>query len=318
MAGSPRPAGSPPVRWSRSCSILRELLIRNLAPVLVAMRARQGMAIMLRLNRVIDKGIAVAVVGYTDALVATLFAQNGVPAFGLNHDFGEVERQIDCLEQELQAVARPVQVAETHAGAHDGPAARRSLASSLPQPPPPCPPHPQPDRHRPQSGPLVSVIVPARNESAIIATVVGSILATTYHPFELLVVDDRSTDDTAAIVEGLNDPRFAWCEGKDSPRAGTESHGPVCRAIEPRGATLLLFTDADTRHAPGAAGASGRGAAAGRGRAGDGVAATALRHLLGAGGHAPDLVAAALSVPPRRGQSGAGGRGMSSPTASSS
>ena len=53
---------------------LRELLIRNLAPVLVAMRARQGMAIMLRLNRVIDKGVAVAVVGYTDALVATLFA----------------------------------------------------------------------------------------------------------------------------------------------------------------------------------------------------------------------------------------------------
>ncbi len=85
---------------------LRELLIRNLAPVLVAMRARQGMAIMLRLNRVIDKGVAVAVVGYTDALVATLFSQNGVPAPGPEHDFAEVERQIDALEQELQAVAK--------------------------------------------------------------------------------------------------------------------------------------------------------------------------------------------------------------------
>lgn len=85
---------------------LRELLIRNLAPVLVAMRARQGMAIMLRLNRAIDKGIAVAVVGYTDALVATLFSQNGVPAFGPNHDFSEVERQIKLLEQELRAVAK--------------------------------------------------------------------------------------------------------------------------------------------------------------------------------------------------------------------
>ena len=63
---------------------LRELLTRNLAPVLVAMRARQGMAIMLRLNRAIDKGIAVAVVGYTDALVATLFSQNGVPAFNVS------------------------------------------------------------------------------------------------------------------------------------------------------------------------------------------------------------------------------------------
>ena len=85
---------------------LRELLIRNLATVLVAMRARQGMAIMLRLNRVIDKGVAVAVVGYTDALVATLFSQNGVPVPGPEHDFAEVERQIDLLEQELQAVAK--------------------------------------------------------------------------------------------------------------------------------------------------------------------------------------------------------------------
>jgi hypothetical protein len=87
---------------------LRELLIRNLAPVLVAMRARQGMAIMLRLNRVIDKGVAVAVVGYTDALVATLFSQNGVPSHDGARDFGEVERQLDALEHELQAVAKPM------------------------------------------------------------------------------------------------------------------------------------------------------------------------------------------------------------------
>jgi hypothetical protein len=85
---------------------LRELLTRNLAPVLAAMRARQGMAIMLRLNRVIDKGIAVAVVGYTDALVATLFAQNGVPTAGAEYDRSEVERQLDALEQELNALVR--------------------------------------------------------------------------------------------------------------------------------------------------------------------------------------------------------------------
>jgi hypothetical protein len=66
------------------------------------------MAIMLRLNRVIDKGIAVAVVGYTDALVATLFSQNGVPSFGADQDFLEVERQLDALEQELQAVSKQV------------------------------------------------------------------------------------------------------------------------------------------------------------------------------------------------------------------
>src|SRR3954468_8496799 len=84
---------------------LRELLTLNLAPVLVSMRARQGMAIMLRLNRVIDKGIAVAVVGYTDALVATLFSQNGVPLSSTKQDVAEGERQLDILEQELQAVS---------------------------------------------------------------------------------------------------------------------------------------------------------------------------------------------------------------------
>ena len=87
---------------------LRELLTRNLAPVLVAMRARQGMAIMLRLNRAIDKGMAVAVVGYTDALVATLFSQNGVPAMSLSSDFGEVGRQLTALERELQALANSI------------------------------------------------------------------------------------------------------------------------------------------------------------------------------------------------------------------
>ncbi|HEY8258202.1 MAG TPA: hypothetical protein VIG08_11170 [Gemmatimonadales bacterium] len=83
---------------------LRELLIRHLAPVLAAMRARQGMAVMLRMNRVIDKGVATAVVGYTDALVATLFAENGVPAAGSEYDAAEVDRQLGVLERKLNAI----------------------------------------------------------------------------------------------------------------------------------------------------------------------------------------------------------------------
>jgi hypothetical protein len=82
---------------------LRELLIRNLSPVLAAMRARQGMATMLRLNRVLDKGIAVAVVGYTDALIATLFAQNGVPPSQPDLDTPEIEKQLDAIEADLSA-----------------------------------------------------------------------------------------------------------------------------------------------------------------------------------------------------------------------
>lgn len=85
---------------------LRELLIRNLAPVLAAMRPRRAMAIMLQLNRVLDKGISVTVVGYTDALVATIFAQNGVPGPEAGVDAEEVSRQLEQLEGELAAVTR--------------------------------------------------------------------------------------------------------------------------------------------------------------------------------------------------------------------
>ena len=51
---------------------LRELLIRHLAPEIGQLRPRQGMALFLRLNRLVDKGVAMAVVGYTDAMVTTL------------------------------------------------------------------------------------------------------------------------------------------------------------------------------------------------------------------------------------------------------
>ena len=86
---------------------LRELLIRNLAGTLATMRPRQAMAIMLRLNQVLDRGIGVAVAGYTDALVAQLFAHDGVPGADSALDPAEVERQVGALEKRLgELVAR--------------------------------------------------------------------------------------------------------------------------------------------------------------------------------------------------------------------
>lgn len=85
---------------------LRELIIRRIGPVLTGLRQRQAMAIILRLSSTLDKGIAVAVVGYTDALVATLFAQNGVPTPDSALDQADIERQLDQIENELQAVVR--------------------------------------------------------------------------------------------------------------------------------------------------------------------------------------------------------------------
>jgi chlorobactene glucosyltransferase len=102
----------------------------------------------------------------------------------------------------------------------------------------------------PEPGPLVSVIVPARNESAVIATVVESILATSYDPIELLVVDDRSTDDTAAIVEGMNDPRLRVVRGERLPAGWYGKPWACVQGYRAAKGDILLFTDADTWHAP--------------------------------------------------------------------
>jgi len=52
-------------------------------------------------------------------------------------------------------------------------------------------------------GPLISVIMPAYNAQATIATAIRSLLAQTWHKFEIIVVDDCSTDDTAELVVAL-------------------------------------------------------------------------------------------------------------------
>ena len=80
---------------------LRELLIHNLADVIAALPARQLMAAVLRLNRSLDRGIAHAVVGYTDVLVETLLEQGGVVLDASGPGNNPVRERLDQLENEL-------------------------------------------------------------------------------------------------------------------------------------------------------------------------------------------------------------------------
>ena len=56
--------------------------------------------------------------------------------------------------------------------------------------------------------PKVSVIIPTHNRARLLPRAVDSVLAQTYQDFELLIVDDGSTDDTQAVIAGLTDPRI--------------------------------------------------------------------------------------------------------------
>ena len=109
-------------------------------------------------------------------------------------------------------------------------------------------------------GTLVSVIVPARNEARTIGTVIRSVLASRYHDFELLVVDDRSTDDTAAIVERLAaDPaagRLRLIRGAELPADWYGKPWACHQGAQAARGELLLFTDADTSHGPDLLGAA--------------------------------------------------------------
>lgn len=81
---------------------LRELLIHDLSEVIAALPARHSMATVLRLNRLVDRGIAHAVVGYTDALVQTLFAQHGVPVPTPEPAEDEILKRLDQFEADLE------------------------------------------------------------------------------------------------------------------------------------------------------------------------------------------------------------------------
>lgn len=95
------------------------------------------------------------------------------------------------------------------------------------------------------------MIIPARNEANTIATVVRSILDSNYSPLELLVVDDRSTDNTAVVVERLaSDPRLQLIGGEELPEGWYGKPWACFQGYRHARGELLLFTDADTRHHP--------------------------------------------------------------------
>jgi len=101
----------------------------------------------------------------------------------------------------------------------------------------------------PPSLPLLSVLVPARNEEKRIGPCLESLLASDYPRLEVLVLDDHSSDGTADLVRHLarQHPRLRLLPGKDLPPGWTGKAWACQQLAQEAKGDFFLFADADTR-----------------------------------------------------------------------
>lgn len=103
----------------------------------------------------------------------------------------------------------------------------------------------------PDQAPRVSILVPARNEERGIEACVVSLCEQTWPNLEVVVLDDQSTDATAAILQRLAERypgRLRLLQGTALPE-GWVGKSWACHQLSAAATgAILLFTDADTEH----------------------------------------------------------------------
>ena len=106
----------------------------------------------------------------------------------------------------------------------------------------------------PDQGPLprVSIIIPARNEERSIEAAVRSQLAQKYPDFEVIVVDDQSTDRTGEILARLakENPRLRVVAGSTPPAGWLGKPHALWLGVQASTGPVLLFVDADVVYGP--------------------------------------------------------------------
>lgn len=98
----------------------------------------------------------------------------------------------------------------------------------------------------------VSILIPARNEADNIGAALDAACATEGVDVEIIVLDDGSTDETAAIVRdrAAADPRVRLLEGEDLPADWNGKQHACWRLAQAAAHPVLAFVDADVRLAP--------------------------------------------------------------------
>jgi len=98
----------------------------------------------------------------------------------------------------------------------------------------------------PTPEPAVSVVIPTYNRAPLLGRAIRSVLAQCFEDFEVIVVDDGSTDETAAVVAAFDDPRVSYVRLARNTGAGAARNAGIRLA---RG-KFLAFQDSDDEWLP--------------------------------------------------------------------
>jgi len=103
-----------------------------------------------------------------------------------------------------------------------------------------------------EPAPFVSILIPARDEEVNIGACLESLQKQNYPNFEIIVLDDSSSDNTASIVSRMaaKDNRLLLIKGGPLPEGWAGKPFACYQLAKKAKGSWLLFVDADTTHAP--------------------------------------------------------------------